>query len=135
LGVESGNDPPGHADLRAIRDCAVSCSARWAAVIMTRRLSPWRLAGLGERKRGGEWVGLISGTGDWILVGLESYGLSGVNDYFSDLKYVDIFELWIKVSSTISLGMLLKRKLEDFNELVDNTKHDRVTGRQVVVFD
>ena len=90
---------------------------------------------MGERKSGGEWVGLISGTGDWILVGLESYGLSGVNDYFSDLKYVDIFELWIKVSSTISLGMLLKRKLEDFNELVDNTKHDRVTGRQVVVFD
>jgi D-arabinose 1-dehydrogenase-like Zn-dependent alcohol dehydrogenase len=32
-------------------------------------------------------------------------------------------------------GHVTERKLEDFNELVENMKHDRVTGRQVVVFD
>ena len=29
-------------------------------------------------------------------------------------------------------GYVTKRKLEDFNELVDNMKHDRVIGREVV---
>jgi D-arabinose 1-dehydrogenase-like Zn-dependent alcohol dehydrogenase len=33
------------------------------------------------------------------------------------------------------VGHVTERKLEDFNELVDNMKHDRVVGRQVVVFD
>lgn len=32
-------------------------------------------------------------------------------------------------------GHITERRLEDFNELVDNMKNDRVTGRQVVVFD
>lgn len=32
-------------------------------------------------------------------------------------------------------GHVTERRLEDFNELVDNMKHDRVVGRQVVVFD
>jgi len=32
-------------------------------------------------------------------------------------------------------GHVTERKLEDFNELVENMKHDRVTGRQVIVFD
>ena len=31
-------------------------------------------------------------------------------------------------------GHVSARKLEELNELIDNTKHDRVTGRQVVVF-
>ena len=32
-------------------------------------------------------------------------------------------------------GHVTERRLEDFNELVDNMKHDKVVGRQVVVFD
>ena len=32
-------------------------------------------------------------------------------------------------------GHITERKLEDFNELVDNMKNDRVVGRQVVVFE
>jgi hypothetical protein len=35
-----------------------------------------------------EWVGLISGTGDWVLVGSGSYGLSIT---FSNLRYTDLF--------------------------------------------
>ena len=32
-------------------------------------------------------------------------------------------------------GHVIEKKLDDFNDMVENMKHDRVTGRQVVVFE
>ena len=47
---------------------------------MTRRLSPWETGRIGRAFPEGNGVGLISGPGDWILAGLGSYGLSGVDN-------------------------------------------------------
>jgi hypothetical protein len=113
----------------------VSCTARWAGncdkeIKSVGNWQDWASVSGGElgwvnfrdRRLDIGWVGII-----WIVRG--TYNI----DYFFQFEIYRLIYVDYSFKDNI-FGHGTERKLEDFNELIDNTKHDRVTGRQLVVF-